>query len=216
MNSRRNNSPQLIPQPDQIGRPAVSPANIQYPPQYVQQNPLHNRGLAKPPSANTVHIDMTPHDIGGPDSLEYATPVHFNPLFTQINNPELDEEFDLTNLGIDLQTPEPLLPNISYAGSENPMVNFGQFPVSHSYPRNPENSEAINRINQFSDEALLFIFYIHARDQLQEGAYGELKKRGYSFDSEKKVWLNQSKLVFDINKWKFVPPDNTGHAPITA
>lgn len=226
MNPRgRNNNSHFYPHPDQIGRPGVPPSNIQYIPQYAQQPQISNRpanvgtvggavaGVGTP--GGSFHIDMTPNELSGPDSLDYSTPIHFSYLFANLHNPELDEEFDINNLGIDLQTSEPLLPNVSYAGSENPLINYGQFPVPNSYPREENKIDAINRISQYSDESLLFIFYIHARDKLQESAHDELKERGYFFDQTKKVWFNKAKLVFDINKWKFVTPDSSGYVPIS-
>lgn len=210
-------------------RTPVPPGNIQYMSQYQQQPQISNRPPHVPnvgnvpgaPAANvgapgSFHIDMTPTELSGPDSLDYSTPIHFSYLFSNLHNPELDEEFDIGNLGIDLQTTKPLLPNISYAGSDNPLVNFGQFPVPHSYPNDESNMKAIDRISQFSDESLLFIFYIHARDILQKSAYDELTNRGYFFDPTKKVWSNSAKLVFDINKWKFVTPDQSGYVPTSA
>ena len=230
--SMRNHSPlSSYPHPDQIGRPNISPASpylSQYPQQQVpphriatQQppNPVHGvnpsaiHGVNQPNIGNvgthggSLLIDITTNELLNSSSLEYSTPVHFSPILTNFHNPELEDEFNLLNLGIDLQTSRPLLPNISYAGSDNPMINFGQFPVPHSYPRTPENNNEMNRITQFSNELLLFIFYIHARDKLQQLAYEELQKRGFSYDQVKKVWINPSKLIFDLDKWSFVSPE---------
>ena len=223
MNQNRRGNNHFYPHPDQI-RPPVPPSNIQYIPQYPQQPQISNRpanvgggavGSVTTPGGS-FHIDMMPNELSGPDSLDYSNPIHFNYLFANLHNPELDEEFDIVNLGIDLQTSKPLLPNISYAGSDNPLTNYGQFPVPRAYPQNEIKINPIDRISQFSDESLLFIFYIHARDKLQESAYVELQKRGYSFDQAKRVWYNTAKLVFDINKWKFVTPDSSGYVPISA
>ena len=228
MNPPRRNNPHYYPQPDQI-RPSVPPGNIQFIPQYPQQPQIANRpaniagvttvgtpvaGVGTP--GGSFHIDMISNELSGPDSLDYSTPIHFSYLFANLDNPELDEEFDIGNLGIDLQTTEALLPNISYAGSDNPLIKCGQFPVPHSYPSEEASVNPIDRINQFSDESLLFIFYVHARDKLQQKAHEELQQRGYIFGPTKKVWYNSAKLVFDISKWKFVTPDSNGYVPISA
>jgi hypothetical protein len=79
-------------------------------------------------------------------------------LLIPVENPELDEEFDLPNLGIDLQATEPLLPYVYYVGSDAPLVKCGQYPVPDSYPKNKETVDATARLNQFLDECLFFCF----------------------------------------------------------
>ena len=56
------------------------------------------------------------------------------------------------------------------------MMNLGQFPVPKSYPATAEPSDAAAKLMYFSDEALLFIFYMHAKDKMQEAAVKENKK----------------------------------------
>ena len=139
------------------------------------------------------------------DSSESDQPVsiYLNPLFSKADNPELDEEFDIKNLGIDLQTTEPLLPFVGYVGSDDPMVRYSQFPAPSSYPQTKESTGQLQRMKKFSDETLIFMFYLHARDRLQKEAYNELKNRGYDFDSKRRCWVTKNQFIFDVENWKF-------------
>lgn len=140
-----------------------------------------------------------------PDSGEYATVIPVSLATMARENPELDEEFDLRNLGIDLQTEEPLLPNVYHVGSDSPMVNLGQFPAPRSYPTTTEGTDASSKLMYFSDEALFFIFYLHAKDRLQESAHRELTRRRYTWDATNKVWSKNKEMFFDVDRWCFVP-----------
>jgi hypothetical protein len=113
-------------------------------------------------------------------------------------------------LGIDLGAVEPLLPNVYYVGSDAPLINFGQYPVPRSYPHEPDR-DPVARFARFSDEALLFIFYLHCRDQLQERAHAELIKRKFVYDDGR--WTNTSDCVFDVDAWRFVQKDELGRIP---
>jgi hypothetical protein len=138
------------------------------------------------------------------DSLEYARPIALSNLFPTIDNPELDEEFELANLGIDLQATEPLLPNVYYVGSDAPMLRHAQYPMPKGYPNTPD-PDPLARITRFSDELLLFLFYAHARDVLQQRAAHELAKRRISYDEKEQKWVNGKNCVFDVDSWAFVP-----------
>jgi hypothetical protein len=148
--------------------------------------------------------------IEPPDSIEYAKAVQTSYLFTGGKNPELDEEFDLLNLGIDLSTTESLLSNVYFVGSDAPMVNLGQYPAPDYYPSRPEPVEAASRLHCFSDEALFFVFHLHAQDRLQELAARELRKRRYVFDEKEKRWLGPNGWGFDVENWRFAPVSEIG------
>jgi hypothetical protein len=138
------------------------------------------------------------------DSLEYARVIPLANLFPAVDNPELDDEFELGNLGIDLQATEPLLPSVYYVGSDAPMLRHGQYPMPKSYPQSPD-PDAVARIGRFTDDHLLFLFYTHTRDVLQQRAAQELIKRKLLFDEKEQKWVNSKNCVFDIDSWSFVP-----------
>jgi hypothetical protein len=138
-----------------------------------------------------------------PDSLEYCRPIPLSHLFPTAANPELDDEFELQNLGIDLQAVDPLLPNVYYVGSDAPMLKYGQYALPKSYPPSAD-PDAGARLSRFSDELLLFLFYLHARDSLQQRAAQELLKRQLVFDDKEQKWVNGRNCVFDVESWAFI------------
>ena len=158
------------------------------------------------PAAQHQLVANEPSEIKErPDSTEYARPIYIAAHGT-MKNPELDEEFDIANLGIDLETTEPLLPYVYHVASDAPMALFGQYPAPDSYADAGEKTDAGERIKSFSDEALIFIFYVHARDRLQIKAAEELKKRRFVYDKDRKRWF-KAQCAFDIESWSFVRLD---------
>jgi hypothetical protein len=138
------------------------------------------------------------------DSLDYARAVPLAGLFPASDNPEMDDEFELGNLGIDLQATEPLLPNVYYVASDAPLLKHAQYPMPTSYPHTPD-PDPLAKIGRFSDELLLFLFYCHARDVLQKRAAQELAKRRIVYDEKERKWFNSKHQVFDVEVWAFVP-----------
>jgi CCR4-NOT transcription complex subunit 2 len=116
----------------------------------------------------------------------------------------MDDEFELGDLGIDLQATEPLLPNVYYVASDAPLIKHAQFPMPKSYRHIPD-PDPLPRVARFSDELLLFLFYTHARDLLQQRAGQELTKRRIVYDEKERKWFNSKHQVFDVDVWGFVP-----------
>ncbi|KAH0790395.1 CCR4-NOT transcription complex subunit 2 [Histomonas meleagridis] len=216
--SRREPGQYYSPNQNQRQAPYRQGVNVTYNQVYqkdIPQNMPQPSQISFNPTmrkTSATMINSSPSEI--PPSFENNTPISINPLFTPCSNPELDEEFDFVNLGIDLNAREPLLPRIYYAGSDAPMVHCSQFPVPDSYPRQLEEVKALDRLRAFSDEALFFVFYLHAKDELQLAAYNELLQRGFIFDKENKYWKNQIGFAFDCNQWKFVQPNESHKIPI--
>lgn len=52
---------------------------------------------------------------------------------------------------------------------------------------------AVNKISQFTDETLFFIFYTHPRDILQEAAAQALHQKNWRFHKELKMWLTKDR-----------------------
>ena len=215
--NRRGKSPnvqppsQFNPSPQQFtpGGHPFNPSSQQF------SQPLHhNNSSYNSPQQSGPQPPLGPPPINQKPSSNYAEPIDYNSLFVPIENPEMNEEFDFYQLGIDLHTKEPLLPNLYYLGSDMPMINYGQFPVPKIYPTTVDSNQ-INQISKFSVETLLFIFYLHTQDELQVAAYNELKQRGLIYEKEKQVWWsNSNKYVFNTDTWKFVKPDDMKKAPI--
>lgn len=192
------------------GRRGVTPIGQGFPqPQPVQNRPM--RVTSAPPTNLQPRIGL----IEGkepPDSIEYARPIPISGLGS-VDNPELDPEFAIGNLGIDLQATEPLLPYVYNVASDSPMIFGGQFPAPASYMSAGDHTSPEQRFQMFSDEALLFVFYIHARDTLQLAAATELRRRHFVYNKETKRWL-KADCLFDVDNWCFLKPEEIGRNPV--
>ncbi|KAM0801650.1 hypothetical protein BDR22DRAFT_888118 [Usnea florida] len=98
---------------------------------------------------------------------------------------------DLTTLGLNLNSAEPLYP--TFAG---PFAEPGSRPMQPDF-RLPEcytvdNIHAVReKIPHFSDETLFWIFYTQPRDIIQEFAAAELTNRNWRFHTDLKMWLTK-------------------------
>ncbi|KAL9135451.1 MAG: hypothetical protein Q9175_003362 [Cornicularia normoerica] len=98
---------------------------------------------------------------------------------------------DLTTLGLNLNSAEPLYP--TFAG---PFADPGSRPMRPDF-RLPEcytvdNIHAVReKIPHFSDETLFWIFYTQPRDIIQEFAAAELTNRNWRFHTDLKMWLTK-------------------------
>ncbi|MCJ1421366.1 hypothetical protein MMC32_007729 [Xylographa parallela] len=98
---------------------------------------------------------------------------------------------DLTSLGLDLNSQEPLHP--TFGGP------FAQFPTRPLQPdfTLPTCYTVLNvhkldeKISSFSDETLFYMFYTMPRDVMQEVAAIELTGRNWRYHKELKVWLTK-------------------------
>ncbi|KAF6224783.1 hypothetical protein HO133_009977 [Letharia lupina] len=98
---------------------------------------------------------------------------------------------DLTTLGLNLNSAEPLYP--TFAG---PFADPGSRPMQPDF-RLPECYTVDNihhvreKIPHFSDETLFWIFYTQPRDIIQEFAATELTNRNWRFHTDLKMWLTK-------------------------
>ena len=148
-------------------------------------------------------VQQPKHNIE-PSSYRANTTIKDNSILMQDDNPELDEEFDFFNLGIDLYTADPLIPYLLNPLSEAPMSAHYQFPTSTDILNNTAPYVSKQRISKFDDEVLFFIFYVQTMDEAQAAAAAELRSRGYSFDQTAKTWSDKSGRQFDIEAWKWL------------
>lgn len=98
---------------------------------------------------------------------------------------------DLTTLGLNLNSAEPLYP--TFAG---PFAEPGSRPMQPDF-RLPEcytvdNIHSVkDKVPHFSDETLFWIFYTQPRDIIQEFAAIELTNRNWRFHTDLKMWLTK-------------------------
>ncbi|KAL9079673.1 MAG: hypothetical protein Q9157_001449 [Trypethelium eluteriae] len=115
-------------------------------------------------------------------------------LFARINPNHPDHSplalgHDLTTLGIDLNSPDPIYP--TFGGpfsnpSERPAVPEYTTPQAY-YVHNVQPLHA--RIPSFSDETLIAIFYQYPRDIIQENAAAELYNRDWRWHKKLQQWM---------------------------
>ncbi len=99
---------------------------------------------------------------------------------------------DLPALGLDMNSPEPLWPSFSTPFAPNAPIR----PLETDYTL-PSCYNVVNvtplqeRINGFSDETLLYIFYSMPRDIMQELVAEELVGRRWRYHIKEKMWLTR-------------------------
>lgn len=123
---------------------------------------------------------------------EFGLPGFLNTISN--DNPDvsyLARGQDLTTLGLNLNSAEPLFP--TFAG---PFADPGSRPMQPDF-RLPEcyTVDNIHRVREkiphFSDETLFWIFYTQPRDIVQELAASELTNRNWRFHTDLKMWLTK-------------------------
>ena len=184
------------------------------PPMQQRQSPLQPPLIQQPQMPQNMqqpNIKQDPIPINS--SSDISKPYPIESVFLPTQNPESDKEFDLANLGIDLLTTNPLLPSVYYVGSDAPMITQNQYPASIHFPQQVNGQPISSKIKQVNDFVLFFMFYVHARDQLQADAANELKARKYNYDKEKRVWVNTSNKYFDPHTWSFIDLSKWGTVP---
>jgi len=102
---------------------------------------------------------------------------------------------DLNNLGIDLDSTEPLIPTLSTPFAD--ATSRPAIPDYHLPPAYDVNNVPIvhTRISNFADETLFFIFYTHTRDVMQEIAAAELYTRDWRWHKELRQWMMKDQQV---------------------
>ncbi|KAL9044822.1 MAG: hypothetical protein Q9214_002070 [Letrouitia sp. 1 TL-2023] len=98
---------------------------------------------------------------------------------------------DLTQLGLDLNSPEPLWPtwNGPFAdASARPLQPEFRLPECYTVENVPRVTD---KISGFSDETLFLIFYTQVRDVMQELAAIELTNRNWRYHKELMMWLTK-------------------------
>eukprot|EP01063_Lacrimia_lanifica_P004993 TRINITY_DN12829_c0_g1_i1.p1 TRINITY_DN12829_c0_g1~~TRINITY_DN12829_c0_g1_i1.p1 ORF type:complete len:340 (+),score=89.35 TRINITY_DN12829_c0_g1_i1:78-1097(+) len=96
--------------------------------------------------------------------------------------------YDLTNLGLHLNSQEPVYPTLSCPWSDQPPVVQPEYRLPACYSLQPPNLR-FQMFQRFHLETLFYIFYSMPRDVLQLAAAQELYNREWRFHKVEKVWL---------------------------
>jgi hypothetical protein len=124
--------------------------------------------------------------------------------------------FDLTTLGLNLNSPDYLYTTFASPWSEGPTAVQPEFRIPQCYFMTPPHLR-FQMFQRFHLETLFYIFYSMPADVLQLAAAQELYNRDWRFHKEKKLWFTRapnvepsiktatyekgSYLVFDPEKW---------------
>ncbi|RKP00879.1 hypothetical protein CXG81DRAFT_3834, partial [Caulochytrium protostelioides] len=97
---------------------------------------------------------------------------------------------DLTALGLNLNAPAPLYPELMTPFGNDPSLGAAPSFTTPPFYRMPRPlPPALSKLPLFSDETLFYIFYTLPRERLQEAAAQELYRRAWRFHKELKVWM---------------------------
>ena len=109
-------------------------------------------------------------------------------------------ETDLSKLGINLDTEEPILPHLHSVFSDAPLLFSTHIPPN-SYKDFPTPSFDMN---SFDKETLFLIFY--TQPQQQSLAANELiSKYHFTWDENNLVWKTGNDTIWDVTTWKEIP-----------
>ena len=115
-------------------------------------------------------------------------------------------ETDLASLGLDLKCEKPLLPMLHSVLSDAPLLDKSCLPIPECYTK-ANAGDPQEKIGVFSDQTLVFIFETQTGTTMQTLAAEELKKRGFSFDSESGKWRIPSGNEWSVDQWREIDVD---------
>lgn len=122
---------------------------------------------------------------------------------------------DLTTLGLNLNSTEPLWTTFASPWADAPCRREPDFTLPHCYYMQPPTLKT-GHIQKFQLETLFYIFYMMPKDTLQAVAASELHARDWKFHSELSMWFckqpeTQGKggfgraatfVYFDVKVWE--------------
>lgn len=133
--------------------------------------------------------------------------------------------YDLTALGLNLNSSESLYTNFCSPWSDRVSRIAPQFKVPDCYISHPHPKDAayVHKFSKFTEETLFYIFYTMPKDISQIIAAKQLSARGWRYHKDMKMWFMQipgtqlvqktatfesgSYMYFDINTWKLERKD---------
>jgi len=120
---------------------------------------------------------------------------------------------DLTTLGLNLNSTEPLYHTFASPWADAPCRREPDFTLPHCYYMQPPTLKA-GHIQKFQLETLFYIFYMLPKDTLQAVAAAELHARDWKFHSELSMWFCKQPdgkggfgrastfVYFDVKVWE--------------
>ncbi|EAX97576.1 hypothetical protein TVAG_064170 [Trichomonas vaginalis G3] len=167
-----------------------NPVIIQQAPSTPQPKDIFHLSIKKP-SEQPVSDFIPKHSLAA-----YIAEYEANPSFNEVN---------LANLGIDVNTTQPLLPNLQSIVSDLPLGQKTSYPAPQAYSELAPECDLKQRLYLFNTSTLMYIFYTGNKRDMQDAA-AELCRRGFTYDTEDDEWRNPNNVKFDTNTWK-IPED---------
>lgn len=116
---------------------------------------------------------------------------------------------DLTTLGLNLNSPEPLHSTFASPWSSQQVPKEPEFYLPPCYYMHAPQMKS-SYLSKFKSETLLYIFHNMPRDTLQAYAAAELQTRGWRFHPKVQFWMTKDTgkwEFFDVSSWKRLPFD---------
>ncbi|KAJ0406281.1 hypothetical protein P43SY_007069 [Pythium insidiosum] len=101
---------------------------------------------------------------------------------------------DLTSLGLNLNSAEPLHPVFASPWADGPLTKEPQFTLPLCYYNQPPALKTTH-LSKFHLETLFYIFYAMPRDVLQAYAAQELYNREWRYHGELSLWLKRASVA---------------------
>ena len=161
--------------------------------QFAQQQ-QQLKELKKQNQISLQHIQQMPHS-------DYTSKKSLQAFVSEFQQTTSFNETDLTQLGIDVNSTQPLLPNLQSVMSAIPLGMKSSYQAPQWYKSIPQEPDIKQRISLFGTQTLFFIFYGCGKKESRLAAL-ELQRRGYTYNSETNEWSSPNGSVWDMSQWK--------------
>ncbi|KDO30109.1 hypothetical protein SPRG_05301 [Saprolegnia parasitica CBS 223.65] len=159
--------------------------------------------------------DAKPHPSSRPSSSSSEETSRFGLLgmlhVIRATDPERNvaQGCDLTSLGLNLNSSEPLHPTFASPWSDTPCTKEPQYTLPLCYYNQPPVLKT-SHLSKFQLETLFYIFYSMPKDVVQAYAAQELYLREWRYHMDLKLWFKRQQsesaalqyIYFDINTWE--------------
>lgn len=206
----RNNPPTITTHPRASTPQNITPSSegFMVPPQQ-QQRPIqiHINSEVKTNNSNSSNINNNNQQpqqqpIQNQTQSAVYNQMSLNSFVSSFEYGKTFNETDLSTLGLDLKCQEPFLPMLHSVLSDAPLLERSCHPIPECYSNISPTGTPEDKISQFSDQTLLFIFYTN--QSLQEKAANELEKKGYTYSQENEEWKTPEGYKWSVEQWKVI------------
>ncbi|UJR21555.1 hypothetical protein I4U23_024639 [Adineta vaga] len=181
-------------------------------------------------STTITHLSNTPSTITNTNGLPPTTITDqygLVGLLQMIQHAEKHPDssmllnFDLTTLGLSMESPNDLYPSFVSPFSDNQArAHEIDYQVPSEYQMGLQIREKLSPVNfsNLNEDTLFFLFYSFGNDYVQLSAAAELYKRDWRYHKEERLWLTRIKnimpdlkydtyesgvyCVFDVQLWR--------------